>query len=82
MCKATAARSRSKKNATGAADDSGGILVAFVIALVVVTELLAAKGWGAARDAISFEMVTGRVGHKTSKSYRPSAMSGQRKTAS
>ena len=32
--------------------------------------------------AIFLEMVTGRVGHKTSKSYRPTAMRGQRKTAS
>jgi hypothetical protein len=32
--------------------------------------------------AIFLEMVTGRVGHKTSKCYRLTAMSGQRKTAS
>ena len=51
----------------GAADDAGGVLAAFVVALVVVTELLAAKGGGAAGDAISLEIITGTVGHKSSK---------------
>jgi hypothetical protein len=51
----------------GAADDSGGILAAFVIALVVVTEFLAAKGRGAARDAIYFAMVASTKEHRASK---------------
>ena len=51
----------------GAADDSGGILAAFVIALMEVTELFSAKCGRTAKDAIFFQMVTGTVGHKTSK---------------
>ena len=51
----------------GAADDAGGVLGAFVIALVEVTELFSAKCGRAAKDAIFFQMVTGTVGHKTSK---------------
>ena len=51
----------------GAADDSGGILAAFVIALMEVTELFSAKCGRAAKDAIFFQMVTGTVGHRTSK---------------
>ena len=66
----------------GATDDSGGILAAFVIALVVVTELLAAKGGAAAGDAIYLPMVTSTKRHTSSKYNRPTAMSGQRKTAS
>jgi hypothetical protein len=54
----------------GAADHAGGILGAFVIALVEVTELLAAKCGRAAKDAILLEMVASRVRHKTSKSDR------------
>jgi hypothetical protein len=51
----------------GAADDAGGVLGAFVIALMEVTELFSAKCGRAAKDAIFFQMVTGTVGHKTSK---------------
>ena len=51
----------------GAADHTGGILGAFVIALMEVTELFSAKCGRAAKDAIFFQMVTGTVGHKTSK---------------
>jgi len=51
----------------GAADDAGGVLGALVIALVEVTEVLGAKCGRAAKDAIFFQMVTGMVGHKTSK---------------
>jgi len=42
----------------GAADDSGGILAAFVIALMEETELFSAKCGGAAKDAIYLPMVT------------------------
>jgi hypothetical protein len=49
-----------------AAEDSGGILAAFVSVEVEITELLAVKGRGAAGDAIFFEMVTGTVGHMAS----------------
>ena len=51
----------------GAAADAGELLQALVIALVEVTEVLAAKCGRAAKDAIFFQMVTGTVGHKTSK---------------
>jgi len=44
-----------------------------------VTELFSAKCGRAAKDAIFFLMVTGTIGHKTSKQHRPSAMGGQRK---
>ena len=40
----------------GAANDGGGILATFVIAVVVVTEFLATKGGRAARDAIMLEI--------------------------
>jgi|SRR5271166_2015154 len=50
-----------------AAADAGELLQALVIALVEVTELLCAKCGRAAKDAIVFQMVTGTVGHKTSK---------------
>jgi hypothetical protein len=66
----------------GAADDAGGVLGAFVIALMEVTELFSAKCGRAAKDAIFFQMVTGTAGHKTSKYTKPTAKSGQRKTAS
>ena len=51
----------------GAADDAGGVLGALVIALVELTELFSAKCGRTAKDAIFFQMVTGTVGHKTSK---------------
>jgi hypothetical protein len=46
-----------------AAEESGGILAASMIAEVVVTELFASKGRGAAGDAIFFEMVAGTERH-------------------
>jgi hypothetical protein len=51
----------------GAADDAGGVLGAFVIALMEVTEFFSAKCGRAAKNAICLEMVTGRYRHKTSK---------------
>ena len=51
----------------GAADGTGGVLAALVIALMEVTEFLAAKCGRAAEDAIFFEMVAGTKGHKASK---------------
>jgi hypothetical protein len=51
----------------GAADYASGVLAALVIALMEVTELFSAKCGRAAKDAIFFQMVTGTVGHKTSK---------------
>jgi hypothetical protein len=47
----------------GAANDSVGVLGAFVITPVVVTAILATKGWGVAADAIFVEMVTGTERH-------------------
>ena len=58
---------RRKVEGFGAAADAGELLQALVIALVEVTEVLAAKCGRAAKDAIFFQMVTGTVGHKTSK---------------
>ena len=58
---------RRKVEGLGAAADAGELLQALVIALVEVTEALAAKSGGAAKDAIFFQMVTGTVGHRTSK---------------
>ena len=57
----------------GTTDNAGGVLAAFVIALVEVTEFLAAQGGRATRDAIFFEMVTSAKGHGTSKYDRPTA---------
>ena len=51
----------------GAADDAGGVLAAFMIALVVVTEFLAAKCGRTAKHAVIFAMAASAVGHKTSK---------------
>jgi hypothetical protein len=51
----------------GAADDAGGVLGAFVIALMEVAELFSAKCGRTAKHAILLEMVAGRVGYKTSK---------------
>jgi hypothetical protein len=51
----------------GAADDAGGVLGTFVIALMEVAELFSAKRGRSAKDAIFFQMVTGTKGHKTSK---------------
>jgi hypothetical protein len=51
----------------GTTTDAGNLLLALVIALVEVTELLAAKGGRAAKDAISLAMAAGGIGHKTSK---------------
>ena len=64
-----------------AANDSGSILAAFVIALVEVTELFAAKGGGAAGDAILLEMAAEGNGHRASQaiavSFQLSAVSEQ-----
>ena len=51
----------------GAADGTGGVLAALVIALMEVTEFLAAKSGRAAEDAIFFEMVAGTKGHRASE---------------
>ena len=58
--------SRGPEN-VGATDDTGSVLATFVVALVEVTELLAAQGGGAAGDAILLEMVASTEGHKASK---------------
>jgi hypothetical protein len=49
--------------------------------LMEVTELFSAKCGGAAKNAILLEMVTSTKRHTSSKYNRPTAMSGQRKTA-
>lgn len=46
----------------GSADDAAGELAALLIAMVEVTESLAAKGGRAARDSIFFEMVADAYG--------------------
>ena len=50
----------------GAAAHSSELVLAREIAVVEVAEFLAAKGWGATRDAIVLEMVAERNGHKAS----------------
>jgi len=49
-----------------AAADAGDLLLALVIALVEITEFLAAKGGRAANDAVGFAMAAGGTGHKAS----------------
>jgi len=49
----------------GATDDAGGMLLTLVIALVVVTELLAEECRGTAKDTIVFAMATSRAGHQS-----------------
>jgi hypothetical protein len=48
----------------GATTDTGDLLLPLVIALVEVTEFLAAKGGRAAKDAIGLAMAAGGTGHK------------------
>jgi hypothetical protein len=51
----------------GAADGSGGVLTALVIAVMEVTEFLAAQSGRATEDAIFFEMVASTKGHRVSE---------------
>ena len=66
----------------GAAHNACGVLAAFVIALMEVTELFTAKCGRATKNAILLEMVAGTKRHTSSKYNRPTATSGQRKTIS
>jgi hypothetical protein len=59
------------------AENLGGVLVAFVIALMVVTEFLSAKGRGTAVRAVWLRVVTKADGHGEPPKSGPSAVSHQ-----